>query len=153
MTEILGDVEQEQEQEIRNPDGYLMVEFLEDSHSDQENSMELDIKKEVNVGSSNESLRDQESSTEKSKNGEVEDPDAENHVVSVSDQLEVYANSDTVIHQMSLNTADELRFLINLEEKTLLPAYLRQGGLTEPQRMSLCYLMVKNVLKRDISRM
>jgi DNA-directed RNA polymerase subunit L len=55
-----------------------------------------------------------------------------------------------VIRQISINSVEDLRFLVQLEEQTLISAL--QGVLDESQRVKLCYLIIKNVLKRDISR-
>jgi hypothetical protein len=66
--------------------------------------------------------------------------------------LEEYTDSDIVIQHISLSSVENLRFLVKLEEKELIPAYEIQGNLNVSQRTALSNLIVKNMLKRDVKR-
>lgn len=58
-----------------------------------------------------------------------------------------------LVERFELNTPDDLRFLVNLEEKTLFPIYKKQGNFSPHERGILTRLMVKNLLKHNVERM
>lgn len=54
-----------------------------------------------------------------------------------------------IIELRHLATAEDLQFLISLEEKTIIPKYLKNGFLSSSERAVICRLIVKNLLKTD----
>lgn len=54
-----------------------------------------------------------------------------------------------IIELRQLTTPEDLQFLINLEEKTIIPKYLKYGYLSSSERAIICRLIVKNLLKSD----
>jgi hypothetical protein len=58
----------------------------------------------------------------------------------------------TVIEQFQLNSVENLRFLIELEEKTIIPAYQKKNTLGKGQMKVLARLIMKNLLKSNVER-
>lgn len=57
-----------------------------------------------------------------------------------------------LIEKFQLNSAESLRFLINLEEKTIIPAYEKNKTFSAHERGTIARLLIKNVLKSNVDR-
>jgi hypothetical protein len=58
-----------------------------------------------------------------------------------------------LIKNFKLNTKENLRFLIDLEEKTLIPSYQKNQTFTPSERGTLARLIMKTVLKPKVDRL
>jgi hypothetical protein len=58
-----------------------------------------------------------------------------------------------LIEKFQLKSAESLRFLIELEEKTIIPAYEKNKTFSGHERGIIVRLIIKNVLKSNVDRL
>lgn len=57
-----------------------------------------------------------------------------------------------LIESFQLKDVESLRFLLQLEEKTIIPAFRARNTFTPSERSALCQCIIKNILKEDVSK-